>query len=129
VALATVAALALARVDEPGTASRASEGAWEGVRPNIAFVLSEDQPDNTFRAGTMPRTSEILTRRALRFIDGQRDAEDPFFLWLAHYAPHPLRVGQRDQPAGLEASELYQLGRDPDQLDNAATPRSTADPV
>jgi hypothetical protein len=110
VALATVAALALARVDEPGTASRASEGAWEGVRPNIAFVLSDDQP-------------------ALRFIDGQRDAEDPFFLWLAHYAPHPLRVGQRDQPAGLEASELYQLGRDPDQLDNAATPRSTADPV
>lgn len=38
------------------------------------------------------RTSEVLTDEANRFLDENRDSGQPFFLWLAHYAPHPFRT-------------------------------------
>ena len=82
---------------DPGTASGSAPP--PGVDDWYGYI---DQPTNyydalfsddgaTSRAGTDPRggyTTEVINREARRFVAEAAPSSTPFFLWVAHVAPH-----------------------------------------
>ena len=74
-----------------GTSPAPGWDRWVSFASEPSYENPELSIDGSARRYGGHRTSEVLTRAAIRFVDRARGNGQPFFLWLAHYAPHPAR--------------------------------------
>jgi arylsulfatase A-like enzyme len=69
---------------------------WEALAPPYGYFdydLSIDNVHRHFGARRRDYVDDVLTRRAIRFMQANRSARRPFFVWLNLYAPHQAPAG------------------------------------
>jgi arylsulfatase A-like enzyme len=69
---------------------------WEALVPPYGYFdydLSIDNVRRHYGARRRDYVDDVLTRRTIRFIEANRSARRPFFVWLNLYAPHQAPAG------------------------------------